>query len=175
MKKLIQHLETSPFSDKDILKAVEGKANLVLYPEIEEYDNINQLLGSNKACIILYITDDNGGDIFGHWCCIYQVAKNTLEFFDPYAYIFDSQLTFADKKTPPFLTRLLENCNYDIRVNTHILQSRQSKSMSTCGRHCAVRLNCRTIPLNVYADLLMSELPNRTPDEIVTELTAFIR
>jgi hypothetical protein len=175
MHTVIKQLETEPFSDKEILKAVEGKANLVLYPDISKYRTIDQLLGRNRACFILYITNDNGHDIYGHWVCIYQVGPNNLEFFDPYAYIFDSQLSFGDNKTPPYLTRLLENCNYNIGVNTHILQARDNKNISTCGRHCACRINMRSIPLADYANLLMSELPNITPDEQVSKLTAFIK
>src|SRR5665648_14336 len=119
MNSVIRYLENEPFSDRDIMKAVDGKANLVLYPDIAKYKTIDALLGKHKACIILYITSDDPHNVFGHWVTIFKSGPKTLTFFDSYAYIFDSQLAFSKIPMPPYLTDLLERCNYDIIYNTH--------------------------------------------------------
>ncbi len=174
MNNLLSRIESLPFSEKDILTVADRKANLVLYPEIAKYRSISQLLGKHKACIILYITRSNADSIYGHWTCIFQVGPNLLEWFDPYAYSIDSEMSFCHPKYPLYLSDLILKSSFNIVENRYQLQNRNNSNMSTCGRHVAMRLQFRNLPIKSYAQLL-SSVKGLSPDDVVTMLTAFIK
>ena len=79
-------------SDTDILNYMNGKTNLIQYKEIINYDNIDDLLGQYKKCVLLYHTREN----YGHWTCLYKV-KNTIYFFDSYGVIPDDEQNYYMK------------------------------------------------------------------------------
>lgn len=178
LKQVLKVLEQSPFSAKEMMRLVEGKANLVTYPDISKYNSIDELLGEYGACIILYITDikKRSNVIMGHWVTLFKTPyeRNTLEFFDPYALMIDQEFNFTKHKYPPYLTNLLEQCNYNIIYNTHVLQNRKNSNVSTCGRHVGVRLCLRNIPLPVYSKMLNS-CKDLSPDDLVTLMTGFLK
>lgn len=57
--KKVYNLINKPLSDDDVLKICNYKANLMTYPELVEYDNIDDALGKHKALILLYETKKN--------------------------------------------------------------------------------------------------------------------
>jgi hypothetical protein len=175
MLNILKLVEQYPFSEKELMRLVDHKANLVLYPDIAKYSTVDSLLGPHGACIILYITDINKrfDSISGHWTCLFKINKTTLEWFDPYAMLFDNEMDFSKYKYPPYLTKLLEKSDYNIIYNTHQLQ-RANYNISTCGRHVGMRLQFRSLSLPQYARMLES-VPGLTPDNIVTLMTAFIK
>ena len=176
MNKLLKVIEDYPFSEKEIMKLAEGKANLVLYPDLKKYKTIDEVLGRHKAAILLYVTQESPDSIFGHWTTIFKIKPNTLEFFDSYGFPPDYQLNFSDLKYPPYLTRLLEKSKYNIIYNTHILQDRSNKNMSTCGRHVGLRLHFRQLPIQQYCKMLESARAIKpTADDIVTLMSAFVK
>lgn len=175
MNKILSIVERQPFSAQELLQLVDNKSNLVIYPELANYRSIDELLGKYGACIILYVTKSGPSETYGHWTCIFRVNKYTLEFFDPYAYYPDSQLKFTDKKYPPFLTELIMSSSYNVIYNIYELQDRKNKSMSTCGRHCGMRLNFRVLPIKQYAKMMLSVTKGLDPDDLVTLMTAYIK
>lgn len=172
MLNILKYVKKDPFTDKEILRLVQNRANLVLYPDISVYRSIDDLMGVHRACIILYITSMTSSDISGHWTCIFRVNKTTLEWFDPYGLRPDEELDFSDPQYSPYLTRLLAKSNYNIIYNKTKLQD-PSYDIATCGRHVGLRLQLRTVPLPQYVKLFLS-VPNLTPDDIATLMTAFV-
>ena len=77
-------------SDKDIMRLIKGKANLLTYTELQKYNNIDQVLGPYSALVLLYETSKN----FGHWVCVFKVNENTIEHFDSYGLKPDDELKF---------------------------------------------------------------------------------
>lgn len=175
LRQVLKQLKDKPFSEQQMRIVTEKKANIVLYPDIANYQTINKLLGRNGAAIILYVTQVNDRYIVGHWTCLFKAEyeENTIEFFDPYGYYPDDQLYFTQYQYPPYLTYLLEKCKYNINYNIHALQDRNNKNISTCGRHVSIRLNFRYMPLPQYSRMLESS-PCMSPDDIVTLMTAFV-
>jgi hypothetical protein len=175
MERLIDKLKTKPFSGGDIVEAVDGNTKIVRYPEIHKYNTIDELLHPHNCCVILYESKPR----YGHWICILKQPNNTLEFFDPYGMGIDEQLKFIPKhfrqqtkQKYPLLIRMFLNSPYNIVIN-HMKIQKFNKDVSSCGRHCAMRLISRDLPLRNYQQLMKKE-DGLDADDKVTYLTAFI-
>lgn len=171
MLRVLREIETQPFSEHEIMTLVDGKANLVLYPDIRKYRSIDDLLGPFGAVIILYITGHRGSTTFGHWTCLFRINNNTLEWFDPYGMKPDQELYISKEKYPFYLSNLLKQSHYNIIYSKHRLQSTKNMNISTCGRFVGLRLQLRNIPIKEFAHMLHS-VRGLTPDNVVTLMTA---
>lgn len=159
-------------SNDDILELIDGKANVLRYSELENYDDINDAMGDNNALLLLYQTTDKN---YGHWTCIFR-ENNKLNFFDPLGIIPDDEIDWIPKNKRKVkynnnrhLTKLLYNSGYDVVYNEIPLQ-KESDDINTCGRHCAVRLIFREVPQNNYIKFMENF---EDPDLLVTYLTSF--
>lgn len=158
------------------IKDATGINNIVTLSELKHFKTLKQLLGRQKACILLYETSEN----YGHWCCIFEVSPDLVEFFDPYGFFIDSELkyvpqSFKDKKNlnHTFIIRLLLNSSYKyIEWNNFPLQS-QAEGVNTCGRHVILRLLHRDKTLNEYYNMV--EGSGMDADKFVTIKTKFIK
>jgi hypothetical protein len=171
----IQHYENIALSNKDISQLLHGKAKIVLYTELHDYDNIDQILGANGACVLLFEAKPR----YGHWVCIFKIDNNTLEFFNPYGGWPDDTLCKINinfrKKTHqyyPYLSLLMMNSRYELTYNEFAFQEKNG-DIKTCGRHCVVRLMYRYLKLHEYVDLLnrLAKKFGINYDAIVTLLT----
>lgn len=176
MNKIVKICAKKSFSGDDILKLVDNKANLMTYSDVAKCNNIEEVLGKNGACIILYETKEN----YGHWTCIFKVNKNTIEFFDPYGCVLDDELKYISDNFKqksgtdfPHLTEMLYNSKYKVIYNDYPLQ-KYKNDINTCGRHVGFRLQMRKIPLEKYAKVMLKSGFNMSPDDLVTILTMFI-
>ena len=173
--KLIKKLEKIALSNTDVLDLVNHKANFITYDKLAHSKHIDDILGSYGACIILFLTREK----FGHFCCIFKIDKNELHFFDPYGYMPDEQLDFEiDKNTRKkrhedftYLLWLLLNSGYKVTYN-EIQFQQDSANVSTCGRHCAIRLLLRNLNEDEYKKIIKRTKIN--PDILVTILTYYL-
>lgn len=163
----------SALSGQDILDLTNNETNIMTYPDLQKYKNIDEVLGKHGACVILYLTKSQN---FGHWVCIIKQPNNTLEFFDSYGLPTDSELGFVSKEkrnylnqNMPYLSKLLYNSKYNVIYNDRKIQ-KYAKDISTCGRHVICRINNRDIDIDDYCKILKSFKPH-TPDYIVYLLT----
>lgn len=173
MDKIIRNAESIDLTGKDIMDIVKGQVNIYEYKDLANYSNIDDILHTYGACIILYELRQG----FGHWVLLHKVSNNTLEFFDPYGMYIDEELKFIDPhmrsvlgEDVPHLTHLIENSSYHIIENTYRFQEVKS-DVNTCGRHVSVRLRFRDLHLNEYIKLFKNSKLN--PDEWVSALTLF--
>lgn len=179
MDKLLKKIQSYSFSDKDMMKIVGNEANLVTYPEIANYKSLDELLGENRACIILYLQKKN----YGHWTCIFEREDQPglINFYDPYGHFPDDELDFNTyqkniklKQDFPYLSLLMINDKdkYDFIYNPFKLQT-LSKGNNICGRVVGLRLNFRDIDDKEFFDLL-SKNKAYNKDEWVVMLTSFV-
>lgn len=177
-KKELKKYENIALSDKEVLKLIDGKANLVLYPNLYKYDTIDEILEPYGACILLFEAKPR----YGHWCCIFKVNDNLLEFFNPYGGYPDDSLDYIPMRFRlisnqyyPHLSWMMLNSNYELSYNEHDFQ-KYGKNIKTCGRWCALRLNCRYMTLDEFYSFVinMKKILNITNDELVTFLTMYI-
>jgi hypothetical protein len=111
----------------------------------------------------------------GHWTLLFK-RGNYCEFFDPYGFIVDSQLNYANPiyngEKYPYLTKLLYSSPYQIHYNNHKLQ-KPKQEIATCGRHCIFRLQNQNLTIDKYNKVLRSFEKNKIdPDDIVTLMTS---
>jgi len=159
-------------SSEDIVRLVKGKTKIILYPELANYKNINDVLEPYGSAVILYLSDKN----YGHWVCLIK-HPDRIEFFDSYAMKPDTEFYFIKEKERkkynyhgrPYLTELLYNSKIPIEYNHQPLQS-ESDDIATCGRHVAIRILFKDLLLDDYLKIIKG-VRDMTPDELVLYLT----
>lgn len=174
---VLDEYENIALSDKEVLRLVDGRAKIILYPQFAKMNSIEDALQPYGACFILFLSQPN----YGHWCCLFR-RGNTLEFFNPYGGYPDDTLEYIPWKFRDisnqnftYLTKLLIESPYNLEYNEHKFQKMKS-DIKTCGRHCAVRLMFRDLTLEDYYDMLkkLSKIFKMNFDKIVTLLTMYI-
>jgi len=175
LSNIIKKYEDIALSNYDILKLLNGKANIVVYPNLYKYDNIEQLLEPYGALILLFEAKPK----YGHWTCVFKLDNDTLEFFNPYGGYPDDSLRYIPEEfksitnqNHSYLTRLLIDSPYNLTYNEYQFQ-KVGKDIRTCGRHCVVRLLCRWMDLYEYYNFMeqLSNVLNMNFDGVVTVLT----
>jgi hypothetical protein len=159
-------------SDADINKILAPHpTKIFVYPDLENMNTIDDCFDTHGRCMMLYPTT---AENHGHWVCMIK-RPNTIEFFDPYGKSPDSELKWvgAAKRRElnienPTLTRLMKESDYEVTYNSYDFQNNNS-DVNTCGRHCAVRLLYKNMPLDQYKKMVLSTgLP---ADEFVSGVT----
>lgn len=102
-------------SNTDITNSLNGKCNIIMYEDLRNVDNIEDVL-INDCCIILYQNTKNNG----HWVVLnkrYSDETPIFEFFDSYGGAPDSQLKYSDynaEQGRPLLLPLLNKTSTDV-------------------------------------------------------------
>jgi hypothetical protein len=164
-----------PLSNGDIMRQLNNKVKIIKYEDLINYNNVDDVLGTWGAVIILVELKDN----YGHWVLLFKTVDNKIEYFDPYALRVDDALNFINIKYRlennsyyPYLSYLLYNCPYPIEYNHHKFQE-FGNHISCCGRWCVERLKLRNLKLKDFYKLF-KPLPDFTSDEIVTVANVLI-
>lgn len=170
---LLQY-EDMALSGGEVLDLVDGKAQIVLYPQLVNYSSIDQVLGGYGACVLLFEARPN----YGHWCCLFR-RGDLIEFFNPYGGFPDDSLEYIplhyreeSGQMIPYLSMLLMESPYKLSYNEYAFQ-KKADDVKTCGRHCAFRLIYRDLSLEDY-HALMQDLKREmltNADGVVTILT----
>jgi hypothetical protein len=138
----IDSIEETPISDKAILQYLPD-ARILTYPELKNYNNIEELLTHNKSyVIILYLQQRDSG----HWASISRL-NNVLYFFCSYGSNPLEPLKWASKKMRieldeeiPYLNNLLDKTKMKILYNDCDYQN-ERVNIATCGRLNLMWLN----------------------------------
>lgn len=177
-KKIIDIAKRKALSGEDILKLVKGQSNILLYRELYKYDNLEDVLGKYKSCVLLYETTQ---PLYGHWCVVFQQDRDTIEFMDSYGYLIDTEISnnFMNKEIlknfysqGPILRKLIYYSKYKYIVyNNHRLQERKI-GVNTCGRWVVCRLLFRDLTLEEFIGFMKSF--NMNLDDLVTIITLLV-
>lgn len=172
---ILKQIENIALSNKDLLKIVDGKANIIIYSNIYKYRSIDDLINPYGAAFILFQSRPH----YGHWCLLFRTNDRKLEFFNPYGGYPDDSLDYINsdfkKKSyqdKPYLSKLLLKSPYDLEYNEFDFQ-KEKNDIKTCGRHCAMRLICRYLNIYEYKDFLdkIKSITGLNYDQIVTLFT----
>jgi hypothetical protein len=182
IKQILNKYADIALSDKEVLKLINGRANLILYPDLHKYTSIDQILEPYGACILLYEAKPR----YGHWCCIFKVNDRLLEYFNPYGGFHEG---FPDESLEyipmdfrlkshqyyPYLSMLMYNSPYQLSYNEYPFQ-KHNQNIKTCGRWCAIRIVFKNYSLNEFSDLIkfLKKKLNINSDQLVTLLTMYI-
>jgi hypothetical protein len=156
-------------SDTD-LKQLVPNMNIVVYNNISQYSNIDEVLNGKPTIILFEMVENNSG----HYCCIFK-EKGTVYFFDSYSCDLEQQKKYMAKKMlkkANYLSILLKRCPYKLDVNRTKYQEMKNGT-STCGRHCVVRIWNKNLNDSQYKDYIfgLCKEHNCNPDELVLMLT----
>jgi hypothetical protein len=149
-------------SGDDVLHIAGPNTIILNYPQLYEYQSIEQLFSNGiEKIILLYLTDrdDINMSFSGHWVSITK-RNNHIVFFDPYGYMPDSEIKFNKtnekreflNQNSNYLTRLL----YDYCKKGGIIEYNQmrfqkhGRNINSCGRHAAFQARFYDIPLDYY-------------------------
>lgn len=159
-------------SDKQVLRIVDGKANMILYPELYKYTNLDDMLVPYGACFLLFESKPS----YGHWCALLKLNNEEVEFFDPYGTFPDKELEWIPEpfkensnQDYPYMSRLMIESPYKLSYNEHPFQ-KHGAGIKTCGRWAAVRILLKDLSLKQFTKLFLQ--PNG--DKMIAELTSWI-
>src|ERR1700691_1710743 len=167
----IDIVKNTATSFEDVYKLAESNTNVILYSDLNKYDNIQDILYPYNACIFLYLNKEN----YGHWCCVFKYPnQDGYECFDSYGIVPDDELKWTTDQFRlsngqywPQLTYLLWHQDEPVEYNNYKFQGKNS---STCGLWCALRLNNRDMSLEEFKYNFI-DLPkkyNITPDDFLS-------
>lgn len=174
MDGIIKKYESVALSNYDILKMLDNRCNIVLYPNLHRYCSIDQLLGPYEACVLLFESKPR----YGHWVALIKHG-NDIEFFNSYGGFPDDSLRNIDKRfaiqsnqDTPYLSLLLLKCKYNLFYNEFKFQKKNNDT-KTCGRHCVVRVLNKHMDIYKYKAMLdkIKTKYGFDYDEIVTFIT----
>lgn len=148
---------------EEIKQLAGSNTRVILYPELNNCDTIEQLFGNDDKLIILYITDEEQDSIVGHWVLLTKQnrnGRNIVEFSDSYGMQPDDEIKFNSReKQERFdqkdrsLTRLLYEFSLGKKNEVHYNEmklQKLSKGVNSCGRWVALRAKFYKIPLRHY-------------------------
>lgn len=128
-------------STTDITKYLGPNAKVMKYSELADYDDILEVLPSDKSYAIILIEESPNA---GHWVCIMRYG-DFIETFDSYGCHIDYEFKFINNcirrllgQTRHFLSELLAKC--DSKKIIYNKKRFQGSESSTCGRHCIFRI-----------------------------------
>lgn len=174
MDAAIRKWEGKSFSGEDIYRLCDRKVRVMKYRDLKEFPTLSAAMGRHGALILLYETREN----YGHWCAVFRVDRDTIEYFDPYGMLFDDELDYVDDRFKrlsgqlPYLSKLItESSAKNVIYNMEPLQ-KLKKDMNTCGRWCGLRICMRDVPLQKFISLFKRQ--KFPADWYATALTLFV-
>jgi hypothetical protein len=133
-----------PMDDGDI-RAYFPKARVMRYADLADYDNIEEVLPTDKSYVfLLYQHRPNDG----HFVCIMRYGK-TIEFFCSYGSKIDGPLYWtplparqALGEGKPYLSMLLKKASKRFKaVHNPVAFQSKKDGVATCGAYCVMRVN----------------------------------
>jgi hypothetical protein len=143
LKKLLWY----SLSDRDISNFFNGGINILRFSDLDDYDNIDDVIGDYERCALLFEADESN-----HWCLIQMVRppnkKPYILFFDSYGLIPENEFNYVPKSFMSIskqqrgtLIKLLIDQPLDVHYNNHKLQSMQEidgQIPNDCGKWCCL-------------------------------------
>ena len=106
-------------SDKDIVRKLDGKVKILLYSDLKNYDNIDEVLNPYGKVAILYYW--KAKPYYGHWVGLLRTKRNTIEVFNSFGDFIDRNLDEIPEnfrkendEAERHLSHLLRKSDYDI-------------------------------------------------------------
>jgi hypothetical protein len=145
-----------PLSNRQISEFLNNDVTIIIYRNLKNYKNINQLFSKSNNVVLLYETSPN----VGHWITIIN-HDDHVEFFDSYGFKPDLEKKMINTKylqnsgqINNYVIKLLQDTHKKVIYNEKPLQQRKD-NISTCGRHCITRIILKNIPLVKYQKMLL--------------------
>lgn len=171
MDKLINKMIDIDLTGTDIDMLTKGKAILMLYKDLLNYNSIFSAFQGYPNIILLFPVQS---DVQGHFVCIQRNDKlKVISHFDSYGISWVQEMGYTDNQ---YVKRNLlgemyqqaQQQGWTITYNKYQLQSWKTGT-ATCGRHSCMRARFDFLDNDEYAKLFMRQ--KETPDFLVTIMT----
>jgi len=167
----LDEIKEESLTNDDINRLLNG-TSILTYPELKYKQTVDEILDRDGRAVILFLTEDENT---GHWVSIHKDDEDNINYFDPYGldpeedkeWIPIQKLQELDQ-IQPYLSNLLKRSKLKVYSNSYPFQ-KDGKGISTCGRHCAVRLLYKHLDLDDYLRMIKSS--GLSPDDYVSKLT----
>lgn len=136
-----------PLSDSDIETYLGKKVEIINYSQLKNYKHIDELLPTDFSYVIILIELEPR---VGHWVTLMKYPlihknkkKTIIEYFNSYGFKPNYEMKFLDRllgQKKKYLTKLLNNNDYDVIYNNVPFQSIDDQNSNTCGRHVISRI-----------------------------------
>lgn len=141
----------------------DKKVKVVFSNTLKKY-TVQSLFNDKKRYFVPLFQENDGQEV-GHFTCLIYKGKNDngvdlLEYFN-------SLGGYPHKDVVDFITK--NNCELDYLAGGSTLQG---KDTNTCARHVAFRIQCASLSLIDYCNLLLGH-GSLTPDELVSSIIRF--
>jgi hypothetical protein len=167
IERLVNYFKKTDLDGQDIIKLIHKP--VVLYSDLKNYSNLNQLLGNEGYVVILYQTSSK---TTGHFVCLF-IREGKIHFQDSYGLAPDSEQQYAqyDQPLPRYLTQLIESDGRPIVWNKHDFQSK-NPNVATCGRWSCVRIMLKDLDNQQFQQVFYGNNDSYlTPDNLIVMLT----
>jgi len=151
---MAQHLVTG-----DEIKQIADGCKVMTYPELNRYNDINEVFGTGNKIALLYVNQQSPSGTVGHWTTLIK-RGGEIEASDPYNFEPDEQFEHikgnVDGQKRGQLSKMLlryHNKGGRVLYNEDRVQ-KMSPDVSTCGRHAGMRLYFHKVPLTEYQNQL---------------------
>jgi hypothetical protein len=142
LEEKLEEIQNDAMGD-DTIRTYYPNAKIITYSDLKKYDTIEKLLPNNKDyCFLLYLQSKNNG----HWTLLHN-DDNVINFFCSYGSTPSIPLHWTDKSQRellwgdvPYLDLLLSKTKKNVIYNPIDYQNKHDNDISTCGRHCCLRL-----------------------------------
>jgi len=147
LEQIVKYYKMRDLSGSEIENLI-GKPP-ILYSDLKHFGSIEQVLGKEGYCVVLYQTSSK---TVGHFVALTRGEGGKLRFADSYGLYPDAerQYTQYDEAIPAYLTRLLEGTNFE--YNKTDWQS-WKHGVSTCGRFSSLFCLFRNLSLAQIEEL----------------------
>lgn len=175
---------------EEVLRLAGGDrvAKVITYDMLQRYRSIEQLFGTRRAVLLLYVHSDPERDdsTFGHWTSLCRQSQNTILYTDSYGRKVDDTLTDytdshreATDQDNPKLTKLLRDWaakdpkNRRVVYNNISFQTPKDMSVATCGRWAAYRCRWTHVDEDTYEATIKAAARKLrlSPDELIVKAT----
>lgn len=169
----IKREEHRSLDSNEVLKICNNKAKMIIYEDLKNFKNIDELLYPDDSAIILYEYIRNNNESIGHYICINRLPSGEIEHFDSLLFKPDRELNMVPKNVRKktrqnysYLAKMLYDSGYPVSYNHYKLQQNDT---STCGRWAGLRCLLKKLTLDEFANLFLNR--KHDPDILVTALT----
>jgi hypothetical protein len=136
----------------------------MLYKELENVENIEDVIPPNNCLIILY---PGFKETSGHWTVLF-IENNTIFFFDPFGNLPDEACEYNQNDWDPEqyrrLSYLLAKSPLPVDFNNYQLQSLPE---TTCGYWCIARVKMRKYSTDDFFQFWKVKPNQSLPDDLV--------
>lgn len=158
LRKKLDKYKDVALSDTDMINLMDGKARIILYPELSNYSSLEEVLYPYGVTFILYVWHMN--PTYGHWVVLVE-NDEVIEYFDPYGLMPDEWLDQIEEpfrsqsnQKYPRLTKLLVDYNGPKELTYNEFQFQKfDKETRDCGRWSALRGLLRELSLKQFKEL----------------------